>query len=235
VSRWIVTGIFVVLSGATGATIVTTWGDAVVEPSAQHLAVAGYWTMKLAVVLAFTFFVFTRSPSRRPSRDPVAFAACAMAVGVVLVLEGPSESASAGLVLAGDLVTLVSCAWLLVAVLALGRCFGVLPEARGLVTTGPYRLVRHPVYLGELGACAGLVIAAPSTVNLVAALAFAGAQAVRMGLEEAALTAEFPEYEAYAAQTPRLVPRLLSDRPGAPDDPSGSEVATAASHTWTVS
>jgi protein-S-isoprenylcysteine O-methyltransferase Ste14 len=211
-SRWLVTAIFVVLSGTTAATIPAAWGDAVAEPAARSWAVAGYWTLKLAVVLAFTFFVFARGPSRRPSRDPVAFAACAVAIGVVLVLKGPSASASTALVLAGDLVTLCSCAWLLVSVLALGRCFGVLPEARGLVTSGPYQFVRHPVYLGELGACGGLVIAAPTAANLGAALAFAAAQAVRMRLEEAALAAEFPEYEAYAAETPRLVPRLFPDR-----------------------
>jgi protein-S-isoprenylcysteine O-methyltransferase Ste14 len=37
---------------------------------------------------------------------------------------------------------------------------------------------------------------------------FVGAQAVRMRLEEAALTAEFPQYEQYAARTARLLPRL---------------------------
>lgn len=211
-SRWAVTAIFVVLSGTTAATIVTAWGDAIADPSARSSAVAGYWTLKLAVILAFTLFVFAREPSRRPSRDPVAFVACAVAVGVVLVLRGPSTSASTPLVLVGDLLTLFACCWLLVSVLSLGRCFGVLPEARGLVTSGPYRLVRHPVYLGELGACAGLVTAAPTPANLSAALAFAAAQAVRMRLEEAALTAEFPEYEEYAAETPRLVPRLFPDR-----------------------
>ena len=108
--------------------------------------------------------------------------------------------------LAGEIVTLVSCAWLLVAAFALGRCFGILPEVRGLVTHGPYRLVRHPVYLGELGACAGLVLAAPSGWNFAVAVAFAAAQAVRIRLEERALQAEFPEYCEYAASTPRLVP-----------------------------
>jgi protein-S-isoprenylcysteine O-methyltransferase Ste14 len=102
---------------------------------------------------------------------------------------------------------------MLASVLALGRCFGVLPEARGLVTRGPYRVVRHPVYLGELGAAAGLVAGAPDRWNLAAMAAFVSAQFVRMRLEERALQREFPEYAAYAAGTPRLLPRRLRQRP----------------------
>ena len=41
---------------------------------------------------------------------------------------------------------------------------------------------------------------------------FVGAQAIRMRLEELALVAEFPEYAAYAAATPRIVPLLLHRR-----------------------
>jgi protein-S-isoprenylcysteine O-methyltransferase Ste14 len=92
------------------------------------------------------------------------------------------------------------------ATLALGRCFGVLPEARGLVTGGPYRVVRHPLYLGELGACAGLVIASPSGWNFALAVVFAVAQGARMRMEEQELSHQFPEYGAYAARTPRLIP-----------------------------
>ena len=103
---------------------------------------------------------------------------------------------------------MLGCAWMLIAALALGRCFGVLPEARGLVTHGPYSLVRHPLYLGEFTAVAGLLIASPSTRNLVAGAVFTIAQLARMSLEERALTREFPEYADYAAQTPRVVPSL---------------------------
>jgi protein-S-isoprenylcysteine O-methyltransferase Ste14 len=76
--------------------------------------------------------------------------------------------------------------------------------------------VRHPVYLGELVACAGLLLAAPTTWNAFVAAVFAGAQALRMRLEENELSLQFPEYPGYAAETPRLVPRLAVRRVSEP-------------------
>jgi protein-S-isoprenylcysteine O-methyltransferase Ste14 len=208
VSRFAVTAIFVSLAALAGAGAVAACADGVRDPGVREWAVAVYALLKLGVVLAFSFFVFVREPSRRPSRDPLAFAACAVAVVAVVSLRKPPESASTLMVVAGDFVTVAFGVWLLAAVLALGRCFGVLPEARGLVTSGPYRYVRHPVYLGELGAAAGLFVAAPTVWNAIVLTAFAAAQGIRMRLEERALAAEFPEYTAYAARTPRLLPRL---------------------------
>src|SRR5215218_1462999 len=211
-SRFIVTGVFVLLAVATGAGALESLQEGIAEPTARAWAVAGYSQLKLAIVVAFSIFVFTREPARRPSRELIAFIACAVAVAAVVVLQPPPESAATWLVFAGDLVTLGWCAWLLTAVFTLGRCFGVLPEARGLVTSGPYTLVRHPVYLGELGAAAGLVLAAPTAPNAGIVVSFFAAQAIRMRLEERALATEFPEYADYAARTPRLVPRIRASR-----------------------
>ena len=54
--------------------------------------------------------------------------------------------------------------------------FSILPEARGLTTSGPYRIVRHPVYLGEILGAIGLTIALPSLVSALVLVSFVGAQ-----------------------------------------------------------
>jgi protein-S-isoprenylcysteine O-methyltransferase Ste14/Flp pilus assembly pilin Flp len=205
VARHIVTFAFALLAAAVARHAVDTIGEAVADPRLESWLIAGYEVLKFVVAVAFTVFVIIRSPARRRARNPVAYLACA-AVIVPAVLRAPSEAASPAVVIVGELIAVLGCAWMLVAALALGRCFGVLPEARGLVTHGPYALVRHPLYLGEFGAMAGLLIASPSSRNLVAGAVFAIAQFTRMRLEERALTREFPEYADYAARTPRLVP-----------------------------
>jgi protein-S-isoprenylcysteine O-methyltransferase Ste14 len=206
VSRLLVTGLFTAAAIATAFNAVDRLQFAVEAGTTRSWALAGYWLLKTAVIAAFAYFVAVRHESRRPSRDPLAFIACGAALGLLLVLRQPSEGSDAGLVLVGDFVALASYVWLLASVLVLGKCFGILPEARGLVRRGPYRLVRHPVYAGELGAVVGFVIGAPNLWNLLVLAAFFAAQSVRMRLEEQALTREFPEYADYAAVTPRLVP-----------------------------
>jgi protein-S-isoprenylcysteine O-methyltransferase Ste14 len=208
VSRPIVTGIFVAATAATAFDAVHHLESAVAGFDGRSWALAGYWILRTAVLAAFAFFVAVRHDSRAPSRDPAAFLACAAAFGAIVILKEPSAAAQTTAVLFGDLVAFGSYVWLVVAVVVLGRCFGVLPEVRGLVTNGPYRLVRHPVYAGELGAVVGLVIGAPSSWNLMAATMFFAAQGVRMRLEERVLESEFPEYREYAAVTPRLIPSL---------------------------
>jgi protein-S-isoprenylcysteine O-methyltransferase Ste14 len=186
----------------------TSLGDAVAQPSTRAALVALFGVLRTGVALAFAVFTVGRNAPRRPSRSPVAFGACAVAIAAVIAFTGPSPSTPEGVVLAGDLVAVAFCVWLLVSVLCLGRAFGVLPEARSLVTRGPYGVVRHPVYLGEIGACAGLALAAASAFNAGVLATLILAQACRMRLEERALTQAFPEYTGYATETPRLIPRI---------------------------
>ena len=205
-SRVVVSALFALFTLANVAETVARIGDAVAAGSTRPWLVAGYWVLKTGVVSVFFIAVLRRPESLRPSREPIAFIACAAAILGAVALREPGPDASTAWLVAGEVVALASCGFLLASVLALGTCFGVLPEARGLVTRGPYKLVRHPVYLGELGACAGLVMGAATTWNLTAVGVLLVAQLVRMRLEERALEREFPEYAAYAAHTPRIVP-----------------------------
>jgi protein-S-isoprenylcysteine O-methyltransferase Ste14 len=108
--------------------------------------------------------------------------------------------ASSGVVVGGTLFTIWSLA-------TLGRCFGLFPEVRGLVMRGPYRFVRHPVYLGELVSALGLLLAKPDPLVFVIFAAFVALQYWRTIYEERALAAAYPsEYPAYTRQVPRLVP-----------------------------
>lgn len=204
--RWLTPAVFLVLAAATGARAAHAVSLAASHDQGRLDLLALYALLRTAVALAFTFFVFERSQPHRRSREPRAFVVCAVAMlAVAPVWSSPGHSSAAQL-LVGDAIAVAACVWLLTSVLALGRCFGVLPEARGLVTRGPYRLVRHPVYLGEIVALAGFTIAAPTVAQLAVLAVFATAQAMRMGLEERALVEAFPEYASYAASTPRLVP-----------------------------
>jgi protein-S-isoprenylcysteine O-methyltransferase Ste14 len=176
------------------------------DATARHVLVAIYAGLRTLIALAFVIFTIDRAEPHRRSRDPLAFVACAIAMAAVLIVAQPGRATPPGLLAAGDLLAVVGCLWLLASVLTLGRCFGVLPEARGLVRRGPYRLVRHPVYLGEIVALAGLTVAAPGTWNLGVFAMFVVAQVTRTHLEERALTEAFPDYAGYAAETGRLVP-----------------------------
>jgi protein-S-isoprenylcysteine O-methyltransferase Ste14 len=207
-SRLVVTALFV---GAAVVTAVAAYDHlvtAVTDPSARTWALAGYWVLRTGVVVALSFFIAVRRESRKQTRAPLALISCAGALGSLLLLKQPAAGDETSLVLVGDVIALASYVWLMAAVVFLGRCFGLLPEVRGLVTRGPYRLVRHPVYLGELGAVVGFLIGAPSLWNVAAGALFAASQIVRMRLEEHALVDEFPEYAAYAVATPRLLPRI---------------------------
>jgi protein-S-isoprenylcysteine O-methyltransferase Ste14 len=196
----------------TGAHAVERVSHAVSHPGGRPALVAVYYLLRTIIVAAFAAFTVRRAEPRRRAREPLALGACALAIAALLAFTPPGSGSAPGLMLAGDLVAVLGCLWLLASVLALGRCFGVLPEARGLVTRGPYRAVRHPVYLGEITACAGLALAAPSPRNALVLAAFLAAQLVRMGYEEAALSRAFPEYAAYARRTPRLIPALRLQR-----------------------
>ncbi len=134
-----------------------------------------------------------------------ALAGTYLGVGIVLLplqeLWVPLYPISTALVLGGTLFALYT-------VLALGRSLSMLPEARVLVTEGPYAVIRHPLYLGEAIALTGLTLQhlSPWAVAILALqCAF---QLERMKSEERVLSGTFPKYRDYMARTARLVPKV---------------------------
>lgn len=83
----------------------------------------------------------------------------------------------------------------------LRRSFSITVEVRELVTTGPYRLVRHPVYLGEMLAAAGVALLRYSPLNLTLLGLFVTLQVLRSRWEEQKLTRTFPEYRLFARRS----------------------------------
>lgn len=88
----------------------------------------------------------------------------------------------------------------------LGRSFSIMAEARRLVTRGPYAIVRHPLYICEEIAVLGTMILHFSPFACMVVALHCSLQFRRMVHEERVLRQAFPEYAAYAARVPRILP-----------------------------
>jgi protein-S-isoprenylcysteine O-methyltransferase Ste14 len=93
----------------------------------------------------------------------------------------------------------VSCAGLCIVIAAkmtLGRSFALLPANRGIVSTGLYSLVRHPIYMGYLVTHVAFLAASPTLWNVAALCVADGALLARAVCEEETL-AKDEKYREY--------------------------------------
>ena len=105
--------------------------------------------------------------------------------------------------------SLLLCAGTMMAVIALsrlGRSFSMMPEARRLITTGPYAIVRHPMYLSEQIAIAGIVMQNFSLYALALFTVHFWIQVQRMKHEEDVLRNAFSEYDEVMGSRARVIP-----------------------------
>ncbi len=80
------------------------------------------------------------------------------------------------------------------------------PTEGGLVTNGPYRYVRNPIYTAMcLFTLAGAAAHWGWSTAFLAGLVLGGAL-VRIHCEESLLVIRYPQYPHYAAKTPRMIP-----------------------------
>jgi protein-S-isoprenylcysteine O-methyltransferase Ste14 len=146
-----------------------------------------------------------------------AFAGVAVAIALLAYRHGlitPSPIASAVQVLAIALMV-----WARITFGARSFHAAANPTAGGLVTRGPYRYVRHPIYAailylvwaGVLGQARWLggPLVRPSGTHVALALAATLFTAVRMLTEERLVIAQYPEYREYSARTKRMLPGVL--------------------------
>ncbi len=126
-----------------------------------------------------------------------------LGIGLLLL---PKPEMTPALLLLSTCFILAGMAFAVYSLTWLGRSLSLMPEARKLVTGGPYAIVRHPLYLGEEIASIGVVIQFFSGwALLLMAMQFC-CQLYRMYCEEKVLEKTFPDYAAYKARTYRLIP-----------------------------
>src|SRR5258705_9988317 len=114
----------------------------------------------------------------------------------------PVQALATILIIAGTIGSLV-------AVSRLGASFSVMPEARKLVTRGPYAVIRHPLYLAEMIGVLGMVLQFRQPWATFLGAAVFGLQYWRSVFEERVLTQAYPDYTTYRARTWRFLPYVF--------------------------
>lgn len=109
---------------------------------------------------------------------------------------------------AGLVLVMLAAGLSLVSLLVIGRFFGVRPALRGLVTSGPYRFVRHPIYLSYVVGDIGYNLQEWNSVTLLLVLIGWASLVYRIYAEEVVLSqhAEWPAYVASVRY--RIVPYI---------------------------
>jgi protein-S-isoprenylcysteine O-methyltransferase Ste14 len=149
-----------------------------------------------------------RRRARFVDRSPIA------AILTVLSVAGPPLlRASTMTSLVSDNVTAVvsgiGVLIVIVAKMTLGRSFGIVPANRGVVTRGPYTIVRHPIYAGYLITHLAFLVAYPTAWN-ASIIIVADAALIGRALVEEHVLATDGLYQAYCSRVAwHLVPGLF--------------------------
>jgi len=177
--------------------------------------------LKIAIALAWIpFWIYwliaatTANESRRGRRFRPICGVTALAIIVIvrvlrvgaLTVHSPVLGAIGALLFVSGLALAIS------ARVHLGRNWGMPMTERvepELVTSGPYHLIRHPIYTGLLLAVIGTALAT-NLLGLIVAAALCGVFLYSATVEERTMTAAFPTaYPAYRESTKMLIPFIL--------------------------
>lgn len=166
-------------------------------------------TLASIAVLGFLVLIVATTVARLPPKNSAAgieprISALIGAFAMVTLAAFPRVETSDQLRPVANVITLVGAALGVWCVWWLGRSFSIMAQARRLVTSGPYRLVRHPLYACEAIILAGIILRNPAWPTLVIAAIGLSFQYRRILNEERVLSATFPEYASYAKRVPML-------------------------------
>jgi protein-S-isoprenylcysteine O-methyltransferase Ste14 len=184
------------------AFVVARWGHAWLLDHSR-------WTALLLVVSEGYTLMLVLLARRAVHRDlSVAALATTLYASAYVLLLGDTGTTRIAPEWVGAGLQVASMAWQFTAKVFLGRSFGLLPAQRGLVTAGPYRFVRHPIYFGYLIGHIGFLLANFSWRNAAVLALLYAAQLIRISREESALAASSDSnYRLYREQVRwRLVP-----------------------------
>jgi len=83
------------------------------------------------------------------------------------------------------------------------------PTEGGLVTSGPYRFIRHPIYTSILVFVWAGIAAHLSILNAFFGMVLSGGASIRVLCEEHLVRIRYPDYDAYALTTKRMIPYIF--------------------------
>lgn len=173
----------------------------------QELLALAYFTM---LVVLYAMRLPRRGTDHRLAVIFIAFTGTFSAIGASFL---PGGTRRDGLVLVGDVLATAGLAYSVWGLAYLRRSFSIIPEARRLVTGGPYSLSRHPVYLGEVATAIGVNLATAGWAAALAVTYFVVCELLRIRWEEGVLERAFPDqYPGYAVRVPRYFPNPFRAR-----------------------
>jgi protein-S-isoprenylcysteine O-methyltransferase Ste14 len=170
-----------------------------------HSPADAIWTIGAVMMAAMSLVRIAPKASRLDLR---AFLSTIFPVFLLPCLLRPERASSGLLAWSGVGLELFGVVLSQVSRVYMGRSFGILPGNRGIVSKGPFGLVRHPIYAGWFLLTLGYLAYYPSWSNCLIAFATLPFMVWRIRLEEDLLNAD-PDYRKYCRLVPfRLVPSL---------------------------